>query len=85
MQGEVMLISRWTRLTASQRQRARCSAEVNLANTLELCRRRLQMDENQTNWKPFSIAAQRDCLIRQMNFILPGRPLANRLSFVGVR
>ena len=79
--GVSMLISRWTELTTS-----RCSLEVNLTNTLVVSTR--QMDENQTNWKSYSIdAAPRngDSLISQMNFILPARPLANRLSFVSVR
>jgi len=60
--------------------------EVNLTNTLVVSTQ--QMDENPTNWKSYSIdAAPRngDSLISQMNFILPARPLANRLSFVSVR
>jgi len=32
-----------------------------------------QMDENQTNWKPYSIARPSDSLISKMNFILPAR------------
>jgi len=44
-----MLISRWTKLTCSESVR-----EVNLANTLVVSTR--QMDENQTNWKSYSIA-----------------------------